>query len=142
MRSLVLTLTLAFSFQGHALQFMKCNSLEHKTFWASFGKITKSGEAPTWFPIDFTILNGEKSLQDRIYYYSTKEALKIPLQVTPASIQFSFTAKGADGVTDQTEVFDLRLFSPKDLTGFQGTWATYNANNVMTQRVQVLCSAL
>jgi hypothetical protein len=142
MRALLLLLAVTFSSQGFALQFMKCNSLEHKTFWASFGKLTKSGEEPTYFPIDFTLLNGEKSLQDRIYYYSTKEALKVPLEVGAGAIRFSFAAKSADGVSDQTEAFDLHLISPKDLTGFQGSWTTYNAQNIMIQQVRVMCSAL
>ncbi len=144
MRSLVVSLLLAFSVPGHALQFIKCGSHPNdgKTFWASFGKQVRSGETqPIYFPIDFTVLNGPKSLQDRIYY-RTKDALQIPLTVTTSSIQFSFTAKGADGVTDQTEVFDLRLMSPKDLTGFQGSWITYDVNNIMIQKINVMCSAL
>ncbi len=143
MKFVTLALAALFSFQLHALQFMKCGSREGKTFWASFGKIVKSGETePTWFPIDFTLLNGEKSLQDRIYFYSTKEALKVPLAVSASSIELSFAALGRDGKTPQTEQFQLKLYSPKDMTGFVGTWKSFDPANDLIESVQVMCSVL
>lgn len=141
MRSILLIVALAFSAQSHAIQFMKCNSAEGKTFWATFGAMSYSNKPDlVYYPIDFTLLNGEKSLQDRLYFHDTDEALKIPLQISSGSISFSFMARGADGVTMQTEEFQLSVYDHRHPDGFVGFWRTYNTNNVMIQSVRVGCS--
>ena len=127
--------------QVHAVQLIKCGSQEGKTLYASFGKRVTSGNPPIteYFPIEFTIFSGPKTLQDRIIYYRTGQALKVPLTVDTASIAFQFAAKGPNG-EEAIESFKLDLISPKDLRGYQGRWITTDFTGKEIQTVFTLCS--
>ena len=113
----------ALPFPAHAFEFLKCNTMSGKTLWASFGKKMSSGDpAPTYFPVDLTLLRG-KELVDRLQFNSSKDAAGIPVAVTSATIQFAFPVTVQGGV--EWQALSLRLYSPgKSATAYKGLWAT------------------
>jgi hypothetical protein len=142
-RALLLAFSLLMSAQAGAVQFIKCGSVEGKSFWSSWGKQARSGEKEIrQYPIDFVIFSAPQTLQDRIIYYKTKDALQIPVEMSPSGVKFSFPAGFVDGVATLMESFDLRLYSPKDLTGFVGSWTTMDMNGKVIQKIQTMCSVL
>jgi len=125
--------------QAHAFEFIKCNTLSGKTLWGSFGKKMRSGDpAPTYFPSDLALFRSPKELQDRIIFNSSKDAAGIPVEVTSATINFAFPAKGIDG-TPEWQAFRLRVYSPgKSATAYIGEWAT--GKDKLETKEQVFCS--
>lgn len=124
---------------AHALEFMKCNTMSGKTLWASFGKKMRSGDpAPTYFPVDLTLFRTPKELQDRILFNSSKDAAGIPLEVTAATINFAFPAKGMDG-QPEWQALRLRIYRPgKSSTAYIGEWAT--GKEAPATKEQAFCS--
>jgi hypothetical protein len=139
MKIILVTVLTLFAPQAYAMEFLKCNSIEGKTLWASFSQRYTSGtKEKIHFPSDITILSSVDTLQDRIIY-SSSEGRKILVNVSPTAISFAFPAKGPEGKI-QTEEFELRLYSPKNLSAFVGSWRSIDVDgNVRT--VQAFCSA-
>lgn len=123
---------------AHAFEFVKCNSPSGKTLWASFGKKMRSGDtAPTYFPVDITLLKG-KVLVDRLLFNSSKDAAGLPVEWTSATLNFAFPVKGNDGA-EEWNALSLRLYSPgKSQNNFVGFWAT--GKDALEKREQAFCS--
>lgn len=143
MKKLILAVFLAIALSpasAHALQFMKCNTIEGKTIYATFAKASLSGEpAPRFFPLDIVVFRAPQQLQDRVLFKTFEDGLKIPVVSTAVQFQMAFSAKGPSGEL-QTEALDLRLFSRDDPTGFTGIWST-TAGSVQTKQ-NAYCSLL
>jgi hypothetical protein len=138
MKSFLLVAALALPLQAQALEFIKCNSVGGKTLWATFGKKVRSGDpAPTYFPVDLTLLRG-KELVDRLLFNSSKDSAGLPVEATSATIHFAFPAKGADG-NPEWQAFRLRLYSPgKSANAYVGEWAV--GKDQLETKEQVFCS--
>lgn len=143
MRLFAVLLVMVLGLEAQALQLIKCGSVEGKTLYASFGtrRFSDPNKPNVIFPIEFTVFSGRQALQDRIIYDRTEDALKIPVQVSQAAIAFAFPAQWSDGQTRVSEQFQLRIISPKDPHGFQGTWASVDDNGKVLQTVFTMCSA-
>ena len=123
---------------AHALEFLKCNTMEGKTIYGTFGKVTFSGDPkPHFFPIEIVIFASRTALQDRIFYSNYTDGMKVPVESSPAAFTMSFPAKGPDGQT-QTETLTLRLYASFDLTAFQGVWTSSREQQETKQ--QAYCS--
>lgn len=126
----------AFVLHAQALEVIKCNSRDGKTLWASFGKRTSSSEI-TYFPTEFTLFRSATELQERLIFWRTKDALKIPVKVTAWTISFDIPSETSDG-GPSIERFYLRRYSPKSKTAYSGSWVTQTSKG--EQVTSVACS--
>jgi hypothetical protein len=122
---------------AQAMEFMKCNSMDGKTLWASFGKRANS-DGVKYFAIEVTLFRSATELQQRILFRNSKEAMAaMPIAFSPTKINFALTSVGVDGAPS-VEIFELHLYSPRSATAFSGTWVTQNSSGSVT--VPLACS--
>jgi hypothetical protein len=114
----------SFATPAGSVEFIKCNAIEGKTLYASFGKIVHSGgPEPIYYPIEFVVFSEPQKLQERIIYPNTKASLAVAVSASAAAVKFAFRSVLSDG-TSETERFDLHRYSSRSPTGFIGIWKT------------------
>ncbi len=138
MKQMTLILAMALvSGQATALEFMKCNSHDGKTLWASFGKRVNSTEVK-YFATELTLFRSDRELQQRILFRNSKEALAAsPIDYSPGEISFTISSVGRDGAPS-SETLYLRIFSHKSKTAYSGIWTTEDSTGL--RQVPLACS--
>ncbi|HRO65954.1 MAG TPA: hypothetical protein PL182_00160 [Pseudobdellovibrionaceae bacterium] len=126
-------------FSAQAFSFLKCNTLEGRTLWASFGKRGSSvNHEVVYFPTEIVVFASRTQLQDRQVFDRTADALKVPVHYRNAALSLRFEAKGLDGL-EQTEELTLHLYSPQAPSAFVGLWTTDRQGQTLAEE-KVFCS--
>ena len=105
-----------------ALELIRCNAMEGRTLYATFGRIVHSGDPkPIYYPIELVIFSEPQTLQERIIFPSTEASLKVRVFVADAAISFRFRSTLQNGLSEM-EAIELHLYSPKNPTWYVGKW--------------------
>ncbi len=100
-------------------ELMKCTSEKNGTIWASFGRLYKSGQnEPVWFPTEIVLFAKDFSYRELFPDY--REALKVPVRVSPGSMSMTFLAKKGEIV--QTNLVQLIQYDSRIPNAFLGNW--------------------